>query len=88
MTIKRIIELIAPSKLLNFRNEAQIETATGDVVRCECCNGTGGKHVNSYCLDFDFGKNNGDGYFEACTICKGSGKVQPFITIEWKPADK
>ena len=86
MNIKRIIELIAPCRLLNFRNEPQIETTTGDIVCCECCNGEGGKYIDSRDHSFNFDKNNGDGYYLACKMCNGSGKVQPFISIEWKPA--
>lgn len=83
MVIRKIIEIVAPDKLLNFKNEAQIETTTGDIVRCECCNGQGGKYLSSYCLDFDPNINKGDGYYQACKMCKGSGLIQPFVSVEW-----
>lgn len=86
MTIKRIIELVAPGRLLNFKGEAQIETAIGDMVRCECCSGEGGKYIDSRCTGFDQGNNEGNGYYEACKMCNGSGIIQPFVTIEWKAA--
>jgi hypothetical protein len=86
MKIKRLIELAAPDKLLSFSGEPQTEKATGDIVRCGYCNGTGGKYIDGRCIDFDYNKNNGEGYYEACTICKGSGEVQPFVSVEWKSA--
>lgn len=86
MKIKRFIELVAPDKLLSYGSKPQIEKTTGDVVRCEYCNSEGGKYIDSRDPNFDFSKNNGEGYYIACTICKGSGEVQPTITVEWKPA--
>jgi len=86
--LKRIIELIAPSKLLNASDEAQVETIVGDAVCCEYCNGEGGKYIDSRCINFEFERKNGQGYYEACTICKGSRRVQPVITVEWKPYGK
>lgn len=86
MKIKRCVELVAPDKLFSYGDKPQAETITGDIVRCECCNGEGGKYINSYCTDFDFSKNNGDGYYVACRMCKGSGNIQPFVSVVWKSA--
>lgn len=48
MKIKRLIELVAPDKLLSYGDKPQTETVTGDVVRCEYCNGEGGiKHYGN-----------------------------------------
>lgn len=81
MKIKRILELIAPSTLLNFRGEAQIETITGDIVTCRCCNGSKGKYIDSRCVDYD--PDVGE-HFKPCQMCKGSGMVKPIISVEWK----
>jgi len=83
---KILFELTTPTKLLNFRNEAQVETITGDAVTCGVCNGEGGHFIDSRCYDFDIDKNNGSGYYQACKMCKGSGKVKPVITVEWETA--
>lgn len=83
---KTIFELSAPDKRLNFGSEAQTETTTGDVVTCSLCNGEGGQYIDSRCYDFDYEKNNGQGYYKACKICKGSGKVKPVITVDWQTA--
>lgn len=86
MKVKRLIELVAPDKLLSYGDKPQTETVAGDTVRCEYCNGEGGKYIDSRCISFNQDKNNGEGYYEACTICKGSGCVQPVVTVVWKSA--
>ena len=86
MKIRRLIELVAPDRLLCFGNKPQIEKTTGDIVRCECCRGEGGKYIGSCDYGFDFSENNGKGYYVACAMCKGSGEVQPVVTVEWKQA--
>lgn len=86
MKIKRMIELVAPDRPISFGSKSQIEKITGDIVRCECCNGEGGQYIDSRDHGFDCNRNNGEGYYVACNMCKGSGEVQPVISVEWKPA--
>ncbi|NDV97637.1 hypothetical protein D0T84_22535 [Dysgonomonas sp. 521] len=85
MKIKRLIELVAPEKY-NYGDKPIIETITGDIVRCEHCSGKGGYYIDGRYIDFDPDKNNGEGYYVACAICKGSGEVQPVVTVEWRAA--
>lgn len=84
MKIKRMIELVAPDRPISFGGKPQIEKITGDIVRCECCNGEGGQYLDSRDHGFDCNRNNGEGYYVTCNMCKGSGEVQPVISVEWK----
>lgn len=80
--IRKQIELVPPKFPI-----CKTERIKGDPTTCDLCSGTGGKFIDSRCPDFDSTRNNGDGYYEACKVCRGSGKVQAIVTIEWESAE-
>lgn len=79
--IRKQIELVPPKFEI-----CKEERITGDVTTCDLCSGSGGKYIDSRCPDFDSTRNNNEGYYKACRVCKGSGKVQPIVRIEWQSA--
>jgi hypothetical protein len=58
------------------------ETLTIGDIRCEACNGQGGQHVDerSHIYDPAVGE-----HYEACRVCRGTGKLRAIVDIQWKP---
>lgn len=67
-----LIELKAGKLIPGGRNS---ETIVSRGHRCEYC------HGNGYFWDED---DHRERYKSECPVCKGSGKVDAVVTIEWK----
>ena len=67
---KQVLELSSPSM------KTKHERLTGLVQQC-----------NYYCGNGWFWGRDGayESVKETCPMCEGTGKMQPVITIEWKP---
>ena len=67
---KQVLELSSPS------TRTRHERLTGLTQRCNYCQG------NGWFWGYDAAK---DSVKNPCPMCEGSGKLQPVITIDWKP---
>ena len=67
---KQVLELSSPSM------KSRHESFTGLAQQCNYCCGNGW-----------FWRRDGtyDSVKEPCPMCEGTGKLQPVITIEWRP---
>lgn len=74
MSIKNDIIKITPPVLIVFGNTKETITSNGHL--CGYCHGNG----------FFWGEQQRERVKKDCPVCKGSGKLDAVITIEWKPS--
>ena len=67
---RQILELASPTM------KATHERLTGLVQACGYCSGNGWLWGRDEC---------GEGVKAPCPVCGGSGRMQPVVTVEWKP---
>lgn len=74
--IKTIVEVSPSTGWCDSHREA----ITLQDFECTKCNGRGGWYIDSRDMSFDTSVGE---HYKACSLCKGSGIIQPTVTITW-----